>query len=116
MVVHLEVWGALAAVVGVLGIPGLIAAGVMWKMSKHFRLIKDCETKQEDCQDGVCKRLERGERVFKNLQQQDNQATAVFIELGYIMADLCSKADVDCSSFRARIAGLAERAGYQRLK
>ena len=116
MVFHLELWEVLLAGIAVLGIPGFVAAGVMWKISKHFRLIKDCNAMRNDCQDEVCGRLERGERVFKNLQDQDAQATAVFIELGYIIADLCSKANVDCSAFRARISGLAERVGYPRLK
>ena len=116
MVFHLDLWEVILAGVGVLGIPSLVAAGVMWKMSKHFRLIKDCEAMQEDCQDKVCGRFKRGEKVFENLQQQDNQATAVFIEVGYIITDLCAKANVDSSALRAQITGLAQRAGYQRLK
>ena len=116
MVIQLELWQAVVGLASAFGLPGLLAAGLLWKMAKHFRLGKDCDGRRGDCQDEMYERLERGEKVFKNLQQQDAQATAVFIELGYIIADLCGKAQVDCSAFRARIAGLAERAGYQPLK
>ena len=116
MAIQLGVWQVVLGLVCAFGVPGLLIAGVLWKMAKHFRLSKECDRLREGCRGETDDRLARGEKVFNNLQQQDAQATAVFIELGYIITDLCAKAQVDCSGFRARIAGLAERAGYQRLK
>ena len=116
MVIQLELWQAVVGLASAFGLPGLLAAGVLWKMSKHFRLVKECDRLREGCRGETDVRLERGEKVFNNLQQQDALSTAAFIELGYIIADLGGKAQVDTSSFRARIAGLAERAGYQPLK
>jgi hypothetical protein len=116
MAIQLGVWQVALGLVCAFGVPGLLAAGVLWKMAKHFRLAKECDRLREGCRGETGERLKRGEKFFNNLQQQDALATAVLIDLGYIIAELCGKAQVDCSAFRARIAGLAERAGYQRLK
>lgn len=66
MTLHIEIWQLALATLALLGVPSLLAAGLLWKASKIFVLRSDCDQLRGGCQG----RLAAGDKNFENLAEE----------------------------------------------